>query len=135
APLVTERPPAKEAPKHLHWEEFIGVAPMRPYAEYVDEKVLAKYKRKGAYHDFHWRGWWDFGTGAIGDMACHTANMAFMALKLTSPTHVSAEAGDVNDETCPSWAHVTMQFPARGDLPACTLHWYEGKKDGKKVTP
>jgi len=135
APYVTHRPEEAPVPKGVHWEEFIGPAPFRPYAKY-DPSVPNRYgNRLGAYHDFHWRGWWDFGTGAIGDMACHTANMAFMALKLTSPTHVSAEAGDVNDETCPSWAHVTMQFPARGDLPACTLHWYEGKKDGKKVTP
>ena len=135
APAVTKRPEEAEVPKHVHWEEFIGPAPFRPYAKY-DPSVPNRYgNRLGAYHDFHWRGWWDFGTGAIGDMACHTANMAFMALKLTSPTHVSAEAGDVNEETCPSWAHVTMQFPARGDMPACTLHWYEGKKDGRKITP
>jgi hypothetical protein len=68
-------------------------------------------------------------------MACHTANMAFMALKLGVPEHVSAEAGDVNPETCPSYAHVTLKFPARGDMPAVTLNWYEGKKDGKKLTP
>ena len=68
-------------------------------------------------------------------MACHTANMAFMALKLGHPTRVSAEAGDVNPLTCPSYAHVTLEFPARGDMPPVTLHWYEGKKDGEKVLP
>jgi hypothetical protein len=68
-------------------------------------------------------------------MACHTANMAFMALKLAHPTHVSAEAGDVNPETCPSFAHCTIQFPGRGDLPPVVLNWYEGKKGGKKVLP
>src|SRR6476620_4239338 len=69
-------------------------------------------------------------------MACHTCNMAFMALKLGSPEHVAAVAGDVNPETCPSSAHVTMKFPSRGaDLPAVTLNWYEGKKDGKKLLP
>ena len=135
APMVTSRPKEAAVPKHIHWEEFIGPVPMRPYAEY-DKSVPSRYGNKlGAYHDFHWRGWWDFGTGAIGDMACHTANMAFMALKLGHPTHVSAEAGDVNPETCVSWAHVTMKFPARGDMPPLTLHWYEGKKDGKKVLP
>src|SRR5579883_1370923 len=122
APKVTKRPESKgEAPPTLNWDAFIGTAPMRPYA--------------AGYHPFNWRGWWDFGTGAIGDMACHTANMAFMALKLALPEHVAAEAGDVNPETCPSYAHVTLQFAARGDLPPVTLHWYEGKKDGKKLTP
>lgn len=121
APGVMKRPEASECPATVHWDEFIGPSPMRPYAK--------------GYHPFAWRGWWDFGTGAIGDMACHTANMAFRALKLGYPTLVVAEAGDVNPETCPSWAHVTMDFPARDAMPACKLHWYEGKKDGKKVLP
>ena len=116
APAVTAANPPKPAdlPKGVHWDEFLGPAPERPYAKGI--------------HPFAWRGFWDFGTGAIGDMACHTANMAFMALKLGSPTHVSAEAGDVNPLTCPSYAHVTLQFPARGELPPVTVHWYEGKK-------
>jgi predicted dehydrogenase len=124
APKVMKRPDKTDpVPATLHWDEFIGPAPMRPY---VGGRT---------YHDFAWRGWWDFGTGAIGDMACHTANMVFMGLKLAHPTKVSAEAGDVNPETCPSWAHVTMQFAKRGDMVPVTLHWYEGKKDNKKVLP
>ncbi len=120
-------PDEKPAPEAVNFDAFLGPAPKRPYAVYDNGKP--------AYHPFAWRGWWDFGTGAIGDMACHTANMAFMALKLGSPEHVSAEAGDVNPQTCPSSAHVTLKFPARGDMPPVTLHWYEGKKDGKKLTP
>jgi predicted dehydrogenase len=131
APGTTTRPEPTPVPEYLDWEAWIGPAPFRPYSH---GKTNPKNKR-GPYHDFNWRGWWDFGTGAIGDMACHTANMAFMALKLAHPTHVSAEAGGVNPETCPSSAHVTLQFPSRGDLPPVTLHWYEGKKDGKKVLP
>lgn len=121
APGVMKRPPEEMVPKTVHWDEFLGPAPFRPYAK--------------GYHPFAWRGWWDFGTGAIGDMACHTANMAFRALKLGYPTSVVAEAGDVNPETCPSWAHVTMEFPSRDGMPACTLHWYEGQRQGKKVLP
>src|SRR5205809_3922313 len=68
-------------------------------------------------------------------MACHTANMAFMALKLGSPKSAAAEAGDVNPETCPSYAHVVLDFPARGEMPAVTWNWYEGKKNGKKMLP
>jgi len=121
APGVMKRLTKADVPDTVHWDEFLGGAPDRVYAK--------------GYHPFAWRGWWDFGTGAIGDMACHTANMAFMALKLQHPTKVSAEAGDVNDETCPSWAHVTMEFPKREKMDAVTLHWYEGKRDGKKVLP
>jgi len=123
SPDVTKRPMGKhDVPKTLSWEQFLGGSPERPYAP--------------GYTPFLWRGWWDFGTGAIGDMACHTANMAFRALKLGHPTTVAAESGEINTETAPAWAHVTMTFPERDKQnPAVTLHWYEGKKDGKKVTP
>jgi predicted dehydrogenase len=133
----------KEAPTpaHVHWEEFIGPAKMRPYAMYNKSVprnnfgVRDKDGNSGAYHNFNWRGWWDFGTGAIGDMACHTANMAFMALKLKTPTKVKATADDVNPETCSSNAHVTMEFGPRESMSPCTVHWYEGSKNGKLVHP
>ena len=115
APDITTRPKGVDAPKGVHWDEFLGTAPVREY--------------NPQYHPMQWRGFWDFGTGAIGDMACHTGNMAFMALKLQHPLKVSADAADVNPETAPSSAHITFTFPA------ATLHWYEGKKDGKKLTP
>jgi predicted dehydrogenase len=127
APDITARPKEAQVPKHVHWEEFIGPAPMRPYA--------VAFAPRPAYHPHDWRGYWDFGTGALGDMACHTANMAFRALKLDAPTTVAAEAGEINSETFPAWAHIRYMFPVRGDAPACTLHWYEGKRDGKTVLP
>ncbi len=114
----TETPPV---PAHLAWDLFLGPAPERPY--------------NPIYHPHDWRGWWDFGTGAMGDMACHTANLAFMALKLGLPTHVAAESGPVNAETYCAWATITYQFPARGDLPPVKLTWYEGARDGKRHLP
>jgi predicted dehydrogenase len=127
APDITARPKEAPVPKHVHWEEFIGPAPMRPYA--------VAFAPRPAYHPHDWRGYWDFGTGALGDMACHTANMPFRALKLDDPTAVQAEAGEINPETFPAWAHIRYTFPARGDAPACTLHWYEGKRNGKTILP
>ncbi len=127
APDVVERPPSAPVPKNVHWEEWIGPAPMRPYA--------VRPGGKPAYHPHDWRGYWDFGTGALGDMACHTANMAFRAMKLDAPTAVLAEAGPINPETYPAWAHITYFFPARGDQPACTLHWYEGERNGQRMRP
>jgi predicted dehydrogenase len=123
APELTDaKPPMKaDVPKGVHWDEFLGVAPDRDFANGI--------------HGFAWRGFWDYGTGAIGDMACHTANMAFMGLKLGHPTKVSAEAGDVNTLTAPSYAHVTLEFPKRDKMVPVTLHWYEGKKDGQKLYP
>jgi hypothetical protein len=68
-------------------------------------------------------------------MACHTANLAFRALKLEHPTSIVAENGEVNPETYPSWATITFQFPARGHLPPVKFVWYEGKRNGKKNLP
>ncbi|MSR31707.1 MAG: Gfo/Idh/MocA family oxidoreductase [Gemmataceae bacterium] len=122
SPKVKTRPTgAFEVPKHVKWDEFLGPSQTRPYAP--------------GYHPFAWRGWWDFGTGALGDMACHTANMAFMALKLGYPSSLSAECEEINPETYPGWAHVTLKFPAREKMAPVTLNWYEGKKDGVLVHP
>lgn len=129
APTITARPPEAPVPANIHWDEFIGPAPFRPFA------ASGGGGRRATYHPFNWRGWWDFGTGALGDMACHTANMAFRALKLAYPTSIVADATDVNPETYPSSAKVTFQFPARDEMPPVTFTWYEGKRDGKKVLP
>jgi hypothetical protein len=100
---------------------FLGPAQARPYDP--------------IYHPFAWRGWWDYGTGALGDMGCHTANMAFMALKLGSPTTVASENGEINPETCPTWAKVTYEFPARGDMGPVKVVWYEGQRSGNRILP
>jgi predicted dehydrogenase len=122
APKIMSRPKGTgKTPDGLHWDELLAGSPSCEFAP--------------GYHPFAWRGFWDFGTGAIGDMACHTANMAFMALKLGHPIKVSAEAGDVNPETCPSWAKVVLEFPKRDNMPPVKLHWYEGKQGDKKVLP
>jgi predicted dehydrogenase len=121
APKVMKRPAPAEPPRHVHWDEWLGPAPERPYAP--------------GYHPFAWRGWWDFGTGALGDMACHTANLAFRALELGHPTSVIAECGDLNPETYPRWATVVLQFPARGSKPPVKFFWYEGQFLGTKNLP
>lgn len=142
APDVMKRPPEAPVPAGVHWDEFIGPAPYRPNGSF--ESADAQGQQGGgrrrratgsAYHSFKWRGWWDFGTGAFGDMACHTANMAHRALNLGFPTSVVADATDVNPETYPSSARVTFEFPARGEMPPVTLTWYEGKRGGKKLMP
>jgi predicted dehydrogenase len=121
APKIMSRPPEQPVPPYLHWDQWLGGAPERPY--------------NAAYHPFKWRGFWDFGCGALGDMGCHTANLPFMALKLGYPSSIEAEAGDLNSETCPSWARVRYEFPARGEMPPVKVNWYEGRKDGTLVHP
>jgi len=122
SPDITTRPPPAPVPDWLKWDLWLGTAPQRPYA-------------KDAYHSFKWRGWWDFGTGALGDMGCHTANMPFMALKLGYPTSIQGESEKPNPETYPGWAHVTYEFPARGNMPPVKVNWYEGHKDKILVHP
>jgi predicted dehydrogenase len=113
------RQPAESVPKTLHWDLWLGTAPERPYNH--------------AYVPFAWRGWWDFGTGAIGDMACHIMNLSFMALKLGAPAAVSADVAEkVNDQTAPYGLTVTYEIPARKlpngrDMVPCRLMWYEAR--------
>jgi predicted dehydrogenase len=130
SPDIVKRPEESAVPKHVHWDEWIGPSPFRPFAIRPDGE-----KTKPAYHPHDWRGYWDFGTGALGDMACHTANMPYRALELDTPTAVVAEAGEINGETFPAWAKIAYHFPARGKRPACVLHWYEGADNGKRVLP
>ncbi len=103
-------------PPSLAWNLFIGTAPMRPF-------------KKDTYHPFKWRGWWDFGTGALGDMGCHTANMNYMGLDLTSPTSAEAQCSGFERDSFPTWSVITMQFPARGKKPPVKWTWYDGGKD------
>jgi len=112
---MTERPPAMTAPEHVAWDLWLGTAPERPYAP--------------GYHPFAWRGWWDFGTGALGDMACHTCNLAYMGLKLGAPKTVEAEVSALDKEAAPKWGIIRYAFPDRGaGLPPVKLTWYEGGK-------
>jgi predicted dehydrogenase len=122
APDIVARPKeTPPVPSYLHWDLFLGTAPERPY--------------NPIYHPHDWRGWWDFGTGSLGDMACHTANLAFMALQLGLPVRVSAHSGEINSETYPAWATIAYEFPARGSQPPVKLTWYEGAKDGQRNLP
>ena len=133
APDVTARLPEANVPKHVHWDEWLGAAPVRPYAVRDDAKSPGG--KRPAYHPHDWRGYWDFGTGALGDMACHTANMAFRALELDAPVAVSARASEINAETYPAWGRIDYHFPARGAKPPVVLHWYEGADKGQRVLP
>ena len=96
----------------VHWEEWLGPAPYRDYAD--------------GYHPFAWRGWWDFGTGALGDMACHTMNMPFMGLDLRNPTSVQAKSSGHNKDSYPKWSVITFEFPANDWRPELKVMWYDG---------
>lgn len=114
--------PAKEIPKELDWDLWLGTAPKK---DYVDKLV-----------PFNWRGWWDYGTGALGDMGCHLIEAPFRVLGLQYVKDVQATVGSVYvdefkkgkfPESCPPSSHITMTFPktdkTKGDI---TLHWMDG---------
>ena len=122
APDLVARPSDKPpVPEHVHWDLFLGPAPERPY--HPD------------YHPFMWRGWRDFGTGALGDMACHIMNVPYMGLNLESPAWVSAENSEINPETYQQWATITYQFAAGEGHGPIQLHWWEGQRNGKRNLP
>ncbi len=110
----TETPPV---PETLDWDLWLGPAAYRPYHP--------------IYHPMSWRGFWDFGTGALGDMGCHILDPAFWTLQLEHPTRVEASTThyepEVAAETYPRASVVRYEFPARGDMPPVKLTWFDGR--------
>lgn len=108
-------------PKELDWDLWLGTA---PYKEYVDKLV-----------PFNWRGWWDYGTGALGDMGCHIIEPPFRVLNLNYPTDVTASVGSVYvdefkrgyfPESGPPSSYIVLTFPERNGKPAVKMHWMDG---------
>lgn len=112
-----EEPPI---PEGLNWDVWLGPATWRPY--------------NPAYVPFAWRGFWDFGTGAIGDMGIHNLDTAFWGLELTAPTEVEVVdcspvlTAAAMQDSAPVWSIIRFQFPARGSKPPVTMTWYDGGK-------
>ncbi|MBN2316868.1 MAG: Gfo/Idh/MocA family oxidoreductase [Sedimentisphaerales bacterium] len=120
-------------PETLDWDLWIGPAAIRPFVkQWLDGDLplrqvkASKNPPKGVYHPWNFRGWWDFGTGALGDMGCHHFNNIFVALKLRYPTKISASSSIVFEETAPLASIVSYEFPAREGMPPVTLYWYDG---------
>ena len=110
---IKDRLPEEPIPETMAWDVWLGPAPYRPYNK--------------DYAPFKWRGWWDFGCGALGDMACHVLDAANWALLLEAPTSVeciSQEGGTL--ESPPVKSVIKFEFPARKSMPAVTLYWYDG---------
>jgi predicted dehydrogenase len=120
-----ERPEGTDSvPQGLDWDLWLGTAPWRPYKAQWPE--TAGTGRRSVYQPFVWRGWLDFGTGALGDMACHTVNWPFRALKLEYPTEIEAECSGLTKDMYPNSSKIRFEFPARGDQPPVTLWWFDG---------
>jgi predicted dehydrogenase len=99
-------------PPTLDWDVWLGPAPWRPYHP--------------AYLPFNWRGWWDYGTGAVGDMGAHLVDQPFWALKLGAPATVQASSTKYTKDSYPLAEVITYEFPARGNMPPARMIWYDG---------
>jgi len=114
-PRPADTPPV---PSNMNWDLWLGPAPERPYHP--------------CYHPFRWRGWWDFGTGVLGDIGCHNLSAAFKALKLGWPESVEACSShfhappEIRNETAPKASITTFRFAAEGNRPELTIQWYDG---------
>ncbi|WP_108820999.1 Gfo/Idh/MocA family protein [Dysgonomonas sp. Marseille-P4361] len=107
----------EKVPKTLNWDLFTGPAKMNAY--------------NSIYHPWNWRGWWDYGTGALGDMACHILHPVFKGLKLGYPTKVQGSSTLLLEACAPQAQHVRLIFPARENMPKVAMpevevHWYDG---------
>ncbi|NLN31415.1 MAG: Gfo/Idh/MocA family oxidoreductase, partial [Bacteroidales bacterium] len=119
-PQGLNRPEKGEwVPETLNWDLFIGPAPMRPY--------------NSIYHPWNWRGWWDFGTGALGDMACHILHPVFKGLKLQYPIRAQGSSTLLLADCAPNAQMVSLVYPARVSdrrakmkLPQVEVIWYDG---------
>lgn len=111
---LNERPPVMPVPPNLDWDMWVGPAPYRDYHD--------------SMHPFKWRGWWDFGTGALGDIGCHSMAPVFFALDLKYPTSIESEMSAPFNDCYPSWSIIRYEFPERGTMPPLRLTWYDGGK-------
>ena len=109
-------PATMPVPSTLDWDLWLGIASDRPYSD--------------AYLPFTWRGFFDFGSGALGDMACHILGAPNMALRLTAPTSVECVSLEGRSETFfPAKSVVRFDFPARGSMPPVKIFWYDAMRD------
>lgn len=120
-------------PETLNWDLWLGPAQERPYKKEwpADSLVIEQQKARvmaypAVYHPFNFRGWWDFGTGAMGDMGCHFFNRVFPVLNVGHPVSVHASSTAVFPETPPLAAIITYEFPEREGMPPLKIIWYEG---------
>jgi len=135
-PQGMERPQGRDpVPEGVHWDLWLGTAPWRDYKSEWPGQTGAGKRERRVYQPWVWRGWLDFGTGALGDMACHTVNWPFRALKLEYPTEIEAESSGLTKDMYPKSSRIRFEFPARAGQPPVTLFWSDGgNKPPKEVT-
>ena len=121
-----------KVPDTLDWNLWLGPAAQRDFAERwpkgspIPEMSKANWCGDAVYHPFNFRGWFEFGAGALGDMGCHRANPVYKVLGLTWPEYVEASCTHVSSVAFPVASAVTFDYPKRGSRPAVRLRWTDG---------
>jgi hypothetical protein len=137
-PQGMPRPEGEDpVPGNLNWDLWLGPTQPRPFKDKYPPSTFVGYQAGGhVYHPFSWRGWSDFGTGALGDMACHTVNMPFRACKLGYPNVVELElASRTFAESYPKTSRIRFEFPEREGLPPMKFWWYDGNPSDTSLAP
>jgi hypothetical protein len=128
---LTEIPPPDQVPDWLDWELWLGGAEQRPYTT-GGKGYPTQYGY--FYQPFNWRGFYDFGCGALGDMACHILGAPNLALQLGAPTSVECVKKEgASDFMFPKQSVIRFDFPARGNMPPLKLFWYDGLKENPQI--
>jgi hypothetical protein len=126
---MTEIPPPEPVPSTLDWDSWIGVAEMRPFTSGLKEpqpETSSRRPRFGFYHPFNWRGFFDFGCGPLGDMACHILGAVNMALLLGAPTSVEVIKQEGKSSFAfPKKSVTVFEFPARRNMAPVKIYWYD----------
>lgn len=113
---------AAQKPPDLDWDLWLAQVPPMEYFEYTDHEG-----KKGELHPFKWRGWWEFGSGALGDIGCHSMDPSFRILGGRFPSLVEAQCSPVTEEIAPAWSTILYHFPEGNGQPAITLTWQDGR--------
>jgi predicted dehydrogenase len=136
-PIWPQGPLAKKAatcPETLNWDAWLSSETQEPY--FVFEAPAGVDTRRGnSVHPFNWRGWWQYGCGALGDMGCHIMDATFNILGRRVPTRVEVESGPITDLQAPMWSNLVYHFAATDQYPAIKVTWNDGSRDGKPNKP
>ena len=131
-PQGKDRPAGKDpVPATFSWDLWLGVAPDRPFkSEWAADEAAPRARRRSVYHPFSWRGWYDFGAGALGDMGCHIIDPVVWSLDLGAPTSVWYEGPAPKPEMYPTWELIHYDFPGTKYTAGDSIHviWYDGAK-------
>ena len=131
---------AAKCPSTLDWDLWLTSESNEPYFEFdapAGSRAKKSDKNQGgiSVHPFNWRGWWQFGAGALGDMGCHIMDAAFNVLGQRVPTKIEVESSPITNLTAPTWSKLIYHFASNDRFPALTVSWHDGAKDGKQNLP